>query len=75
MTSHGQRACVRVNNEFAVALWVSFPPSDREDTGSIPTRGAFSRSSPKTPSTGNRPRKQTRARFYKPEAFDAVELK
>ncbi|KAH3851197.1 hypothetical protein DPMN_093677 [Dreissena polymorpha] len=37
--------------------------------------GAFFRSSPKTRSTGCRPRKRTRERLNKPEAFDAIELK
>ncbi|KAH3788616.1 hypothetical protein DPMN_166762 [Dreissena polymorpha] len=46
---------------------------DGDVKGSIPARGAFSRSSPKTPSTGYRPRIRTRERFYKPEAFDAID--
>ncbi|KAH3820188.1 hypothetical protein DPMN_121932 [Dreissena polymorpha] len=45
-------------------------------TGSIPTVvGVIFRSPPKTPSTGSRPRKCTRERSNKPEAFNVIELK
>ncbi len=65
----------QVMQEVAVVLWICSPPSDLEVMGSIHTVGAFCKSPAKTPTTGSRPRKRTRERFDKLEAFDAIEQK